>query len=339
MFKIKVIARVVDLRLRSTLFGLERKRLAVAVGIACVIASSTIALADSSSTPVSMDAVTLSTGESVEAVVAETLPFAPLPRVLSINLCADQLVMLLADDDQIAALSTLSQDSSGSFFHEKAASFAQADNRAEDILPRAPDVVLTGSYTSRHTLSLLEELNLRVVSLAIADSFESMLGNIKTVGAVVRQEQRADEIVQSLRLKMAAIERRVKQLDDSAYADGQSAPRAAVYDPNGYTVGHRTLRGEAMRIAGWHNVAVDKGIEDYGVLQLEELIKLAPHALVESPYSKETYSRGQAVSSHPALRQAGLDPLIISLPSNQTICAGPWIIDVIEQLFTARELL
>jgi iron complex transport system substrate-binding protein len=331
-----VIARVVYLSVRSIRVGVERTRLAMTVVIACMVASSSIALGDASSISVSQDTVTISTGESE---LAETLPLNQLPRVLSINLCADQLVMLLADDDQIAALSTLSRDSAGSYFHERAASFAQADKRAEDILPRGPDVVLTGPYTSRYTLSLLEELDLRVESLMIADSFESMLGNIETVGAVVHQKERADELVQSLRLKMAAIKRRVKQFDDSISADGQSAPRAAVYDPNGYTVGHRTVRGEAMSIAGWHNIALDKGIENYGVLKLEDLIKLAPQALVESPYSKDTYSRGQAVTGHPALRQAGLNPLIISLPSNQTICAGPWIIDVIEQLFTARELL
>ena len=94
-----------------------------------------------------------------------------------------------------------------------------------------------------------------------------------------------------------------------------------------------------MARAGWHNVAVDKGIESYGVLALEDMIQLAPQALIESPYSRGTYSRGQMLADHPALRQAGLDPMIISLPSNWTICAGPWLIDVIEQLVDARERL
>lgn len=302
---------------RSILEYVERTLPNMLVGVVCAVAVSTHAL-------------------------AEQLPSDELPRVLSINLCADQLVMLLADDEQIAALSTLSRDASGSYFHEKAANFAQAEKRAEDILPRAPDVVLTGSYTSRYTLSLLEQLDLRVESLSIADSFEAMLGNIEKVGVIVQQETRAAEIVQSLRLSMADIKLRVKELDKLAQVDKHgvsSAPRAAVYDPNGYTVGHKTVRGEAMQLAGWHNVATDKGIDDYGILQLEDLINLAPQALIESPYSKDTYSRGQALTSHPAIRRSGLNPMIISLHSNQTICAGPWMIDVVEQLLNARELL
>lgn len=333
-----MIAKLLCARVRSTLVDVERTCLAMMIGVAGVLCSSTIALADVTSVSVSERIVTASEGASINAVNIDNMPSDQLPRVLSINLCADQLVMLLADDDQVAALSTLSRDSSGSYFHERAANFEQADKSAEDILPRAPDLVLTGPYTSRYTLSLLEELELRVESLTIADSFEAMLGNIDKVGALIQQEARATEIVRSVRLKMADIKLRVEQLDDSR-ATGQSAPRAAVYDPNGYTVGLRTVRGEAMHIAGWHNVATDKGIEEYGVLQLEDLIDLAPQALIESPYSKDTYSRGQALTSHPALRRSGLDPLVISLPSNQTICAGPWIIDVIEQLLTARELL
>jgi len=300
--------------------GAQRTRQAILMACVCLAANATMALA-------------------ADAVASKATNDTQLPRVLSVNLCADQLVMLLADNQQIAALSSLSRDPAGSYFHEKAANFEQADNRAEDILPRAPDVVLTGPYTSRYTLSLLDELDLRVVSLAIADSFAAMLDNIEKVGQAIGQQERAAGIIQALKLNLADISLRVKNLDELAGIDAQNAPRAAVYDANGYTVGHRTLRGEALAIAGWNNVAGEKGIEDYGVLQLEDLINLAPHALVESPYSRDTYSRGQALTSHPALRQSGLNPLLISLPSNQTICAGPWVLEVIEQLLLARQQL
>lgn len=264
---------------------------------------------------------------------------AGLPSVVSINLCTDQLVMLLADPSQILALSSLSQDEAGSYFHDKARDFAQTEPRAEDILPLSPDVVMTGPYNSRYTLALLDELGIPVETLPIADSVESMLDNILRMGSILQQPARADSLVASLRQQLADIDERVGSLNAAMLDNGDTAPRAAVYDANGYTVGLASLRGEAMARAGWHNVAVDKGIESYGVLALEDMIQLAPQALIESPYSRGTYSRGQMLADHPALRQAGLDPMIISLPSNWTICAGPWLIDVIEQLVDARERL
>ncbi len=264
---------------------------------------------------------------------------AALPSVISINLCTDQMVMLLADPSQIRALSHLSQDEAGSYYHEEAQGFAQAEPQAEDILPLSPDVVMTGPYVSHYTLALLDELGVRVEALEIADSVKSMLDNIHRMGSILGQQARADTLGASLRQQLAQIDDRVARLDSAMLASGDTAPRAAVYDANGYTVGLESLRGEAMARAGWHNVAADKGIASYGVLALEDMIRLAPQALIESPYSRGTYSRGQMLADHPALRQAGLDPMIISLPSNQTICAGPWLIDVIEQLVDAREQL
>jgi iron complex transport system substrate-binding protein len=265
--------------------------------------------------------------------------YASAPSVLSINLCSDQMVMLLAEPSQIKALSTLSKDSAGSYFHRLAREFPQADVQAEDILPLAPDLVLTGPYTPRHTSTLLAELGLRVESLKIANSLEDMFANMLLVGRILDQEVKAAAVVKSLRERLAILKTRVNLLDSRMHNNGQNRPKAAVYDANGYTVGQLSLRGEAMRIAGWHNVAEDKGIKSYGVIHLEELIQLAPDALIESPYSPDTYSRGQMVAKHPALLQAGLNPIVVSLPSNQTICAGPWSVDVVAQLLDAREQL
>lgn len=263
----------------------------------------------------------------------------PAPSVLSINLCADQMVMLLAEPAQIKALSTLSRDKAGSFYYQQAKDYPLADARAEDILPRKPDMVLTGPYTPRHTLALLAELELDVKSLEIANSVEAMLSNIRLVGEFLQQQERAAAVIYSLQSDLANIESRRLELDDAMRKAGRSRPKAAVYDANGYTVGEASMRGSLMALAGWHNVASDKGIEAYGVMSLEDLIQLSPDALIESPYSEGTYSRGQALTEHPALRQSGLDPLILSLPSNQTICAGPWSVGLVEQLLDARQSL
>ena len=275
--------------------------------------------------------------ETVKVSVGEPqTPAESLPRVLSINLCADQMVLLLADPAQILALSTLSQDPPGSYFHDKALPYAQANPTAEDIVPHEPDVVIAGPYTSHYTTSLLEELGIKMESLVIANSIASMLENIERVGRIVHQEARAADLVAQLTERLAQLSARVDELDNQQH---EKRPTAAVYSTNGYTVGNDSMRGEAMRLAGWHNVAADVGIESYGVLNLENLISLNPEALIESPYSSGTYSRGQALTQHPALRQSGLDPLLISLPSNQTICAGPWSIDIVERLFNERESL
>ena len=56
-------------------------------------------------------------------------------RIVSMNVCADQLLLLLADREQIASLSFLATDISTSMMTEEAAGLPQNHGRSEEILP------------------------------------------------------------------------------------------------------------------------------------------------------------------------------------------------------------
>jgi len=249
-----------------------------------------------------------------------------LPSVVSINLCADQLVLAFAKDTQILSLSNLSHDSAGSVYADAAKAFPTNTGQVEDILPLQPDLVIAGQYsTSRYTLSLLKSVGLRVEILPIANSIEDLQDNISKVSQWLgRAEQGEQELA------------RMRDVLNALAPVSEPKPTAAVFDPNGYTVGEQGLRGQSLELAGWHNVATDKGISSYGKLALETLIKLKPDVLIESPYSPDTWSRGQAMSVHPAIKHRGLKAKVIHLPSAMTICGGPWTVDIIEQLQQER---
>jgi len=253
---------------------------------------------------------------------------AGLPTAASINLCADQLLLLLAQEKQILSLSNLSHREAGSYYFEKARQYPVNKGDAENILNLNPDVVIVGQYSSVHTVNLLREVGLRVETLPLANDLETLFSNIQQVASWVDAQAEGDNIVRLLR-------DRLDQLDPPVTPQ----PVAAVYDPNGYTSGANSLRGQMMELAGWQNAASLVGIESYGKLTLEEIIRLSPDALIESPYSPGTYSRAQIMSQHPALLGAGLQPRVINVPSRMTVCAGPWTVDVIEQLQSVRKSL
>ncbi len=248
-----------------------------------------------------------------------------LPTVVSINLCADQLVLAFADETQILSLSNLSHDAAGSVYAEKARRYPVNTGLVEEVLPLQPDLVIAGQFTSRYTLQLLQSVGLRVEILPIADSIETLQQNVRDVSRWLDQQERGEAEVQRMRQRLAALSEVT-----------EPKPRAAVFDPNGYTVGDNSLRGQSLNLAGWHNVATDRGIQSYGSLSLESMILLKPDALFESPYSPDTWSRGQALSVHPAIKSRGLATKIIHIPSAHTICGGPWTLDTIEQLQLER---
>ncbi len=249
-------------------------------------------------------------------------------KVASINLCTDQLLMELADPEQIISISNLSFEKSGSYHYQQAHAFASNEGHAEQIFILNPDIVLAGQYTATHTLRQLKELGLNVQIVPIANSLDSMMSNIELVANSIGQAERGKAL-------LAGIKKRLQKIEPAPAIQ----PSVAAYDPNGYTVGNDSLRGELMRLAGWKNIASEAGIDSFGTLDLETLVRLAPNAIIESPYSEGTYSRGQQLLQHPAIRSAGINPLVIRMQSNMTICAGPWTLDVIDRLIDARHSL
>jgi len=259
-------------------------------------------------------------------------PTPSAPRLVSINLCADQLLLELADPPQLASLSRLAHDAAASHHRERALAIPINDAQAEPVLALAPDAVIAGEYSSHYTVKLLEASGLTVHRLPIANSVDEVLDNLVTVGDWIGQPLRARQRVAALRQRLAAV-------SEAPLSDDAPAPLAAVYDPNGYTVGPGSLRGDLLRRAGYRNVAEEAGIDGYGRLSLESLLMRAPDVLIDSPFSPGTWSRAQALSLHPALRQRGLAPTIITLSSADTICGGPWSIDLIERLARERDRL
>lgn len=254
--------------------------------------------------------------------------YAAPQRIVSINLCADQLLMLLAEPEQIKAITHLSHEVSASYFYQQALHYPATKGLAEEILPYQPDLVIAGEYGQFHTTALLKQLGIRVETLPIANDLDTVFSNILKIAALSGHAAKGEKIVNELKQRLAKLE----PISDQP-------PLAAVYEPNGYTVGAESLRGQMLTLAGWKNAGELAGVTSYGILDLETMVSLKPAALIDSPYSLNTYSRAEALARHPALMKTKLKPHVIRLPSASTICDGPWVVDLIEQLQHERQAL
>src|SRR5882724_11076727 len=68
----------------------------------------------------------------------------PPRRVVSFNVCADQLVVALADPAQVAGLSPYATDSTLSAVAAEARAYRRIQWHAESVVPLDPDLVLVG---------------------------------------------------------------------------------------------------------------------------------------------------------------------------------------------------
>ena len=96
------------------------------------------------------------------STLAAAAPARP-GRVVSLNLCADQYVVRLAERSHIASLSPLAVDPELSAVASEAADLPRNRGRAEDVILLGPDLVIAGETTDAATLGLLRRLGIPLI--------------------------------------------------------------------------------------------------------------------------------------------------------------------------------
>ncbi|MEQ9689145.1 MAG: ABC transporter substrate-binding protein [Bauldia litoralis] len=253
---------------------------------------------------------------SIVVVAAETAPVAEDPprRIVSINLCADELLIALADPDQIASLSVYATDPKLSYFATEAAAFRHDAGEAETVVEREPDLVLAGRYTKRATRDMLTALGYPVELLDPARSIDESIVQIRQVASLVGHPERGEALV----AEIDAARTRA-----SAALTGDAMPTAAVYQRRGYVTGGDTLTGELMTAVGIANAGGDLAGGRGGFVRLERLIAEPPDYLLVTTPAIAPGDQGEALLAHPALAELFPPDRRILLPERLTVCGGP----------------
>src|SRR5438128_5707697 len=113
--------------------------------------------------------------------------FAPalataLPRVASMNVCTDQLLIPLADPEQILGLSRYSRDRFESWAADAAHRYRILSGGAEDILVIRPDIVVASLFDKRATREFLKAKGLQVVEFDVPRSLNDVKDQIRQMG-------------------------------------------------------------------------------------------------------------------------------------------------------------
>ena len=245
-----------------------------------------------------------------------TLPHAAPQKIVSLNLCTDQLLMLLADPDQIISLSKIVDDPYVSLLAKKSKNFKKNSGDAEQIFMESPDLVVAGVYTEKATVQMLKSLGVRVEIFPIEQNFEDILKNIRKMGDLVGHSDRAKIMIDDFNQRLAELQSGINL-----------RPRAALYSANGYTTGAETMAGRILSAAGFKNITEEIGLSYGGVLPLETLVIMQPDIVV-SGEAYPGHSRAEEILQHPAL-----SPLkTVTQTDAKWVCGTPAVLDAIAEL-------
>lgn len=256
-------------------------------------------------------------------VMAWALPAAAKPaRIVSLNLCTDELVLRLADRDQIASVTWLSRDPRNANIAEVARAVGINHGLVEEVLAARPDLVVAGTYTTRSTVALLKRTGLPVHEFGVPRSIAEMRDQIGEMAALLGEEERGARLIAQIDARLTAI----------AAKRPATHPRAIVLRPNGFTVGRGSLVDEILTTAGLHNIAADLGIESYGQIALETVALGDAQMLILNDTPGGPLSLANEVLHHPLIEKLGTRLKLVALPSRLWTCAGPSVLDAIDLL-------
>ncbi|GGF70457.1 cobalamin ABC transporter substrate-binding protein [Azorhizobium oxalatiphilum] len=237
-------------------------------------------------------------------------PVAKPQRIVSLNLCADELLVHLADRDAIASLTYLARDARGSTVAREAAGIPINHGLAEEIVPLKPDLVIAGVFTTRNTVSLLKKLGVPLLEIGIAHSPEEAAAQIRTVAERIGEPARGERLASDLLADFARLP-----------PVPANRPTAVVVRPNGFTAGGGSMVDAVMTRAGLDNIAGRNPADRMGQLSVEQIVIARPDVLITDAEPGAPPSLAQEVLRHPAL--AAMPARKISVPGRLWACAGP----------------
>lgn len=256
---------------------------------------------------------------------AETLVDGPR-RIVSMNLCTDQMVLLLAAPGTVASVSFLTADPAESPVSHLTQGLVLNHGQAEEVIALNPDLVVTGRYTTGAAKILLRRLGYDIVDVDMPLDFAGVRRAYLDLGARLGRREKAEALVAEFDARFAMLSDLVGQ---------QEFGSVLILDANGFTVGRPSLVDQVLTHIGLTNLAAQLGIGDFGQVTMEAVLLAKPDNMVRMMYRPDTPSLANQTLSHPALRKSLGSQDMISVPQAWVNCGGPFLANAAEQVLAA----
>lgn len=244
---------------------------------------------------------------------------APLPRLMSTNICADVLALSLADPAQIVSLSRHSQDAKRFSLAAKARQFPANEATAEDVLHFKPDLVLASRrWNARHQQALLKRHDVRIVTVPFPSDWEGIDRSTLEIGRAMGREAAAQQLLAATQARRARLQARPR-------------PFNALYlRPNGGSAGVGTHVDAVLAAAGLRNHATALGLKGWGRVDLERILNNPPDVFITPGLVNDLAYARSGLSRHPQMKTLLERIPVVALQQNDWGCSNWQLIEAAE---------
>lgn len=243
-------------------------------------------------------------------------------RIVSLDFCADQYALKLADRKNILALSYEAR-LAHSYLREAAKGLPTFRPGAEQVLALEPDLILRSYGGGPNAERFYESAGIRVLTIEWAGNLEAIKTVTKSAAAGLGEPERGKALVDEMEARLTALS-----------SLNVSKDKTILYmTPTGVTTGSGSLIHALILEAGLTNFEPRPG---WHPLPLERLTYERPDMVATSFY--DTTALAQDVWSaarHPVARQQIQHRQTVQLPGAWTACGGWFALDAVEALAKA----
>jgi iron complex transport system substrate-binding protein len=240
-------------------------------------------------------------------------------------MCTDQLLLALADPDEIAGLGPYARDPQMSWLAAEAKNYPRLSGEAEDLIALNPDLVLAGKYGKKATRDLLRDHGVKVAEFDVPHSIDEVKAQVRRVGDIVGHPERAGALIE--KIDTAAARARAAAL--------QGRLRALAVSRRGWIAGSEGLLSSLLATVGLANSAAELGLKSGGFVSLETIVAAQPDFILVSESAPRAEDQGKAMLLHPALDRRYPPARRIVIPEVLTICGGPMLPAALDRLAEA----
>lgn len=240
---------------------------------------------------------------------------AARPTIVSLNPCLDAILVEIAPQEQIVALSHYSRDAASSSLSPQArARFAFTGGTAEEVLAASPDLVLASTFMDPATRAAFERLGVRVATFGAPATVGDSIAQVREVARITGNEAAGERLARAM-AEAARPQEGLRPISTLLWQPGQIVP------------GDATLIADLLRRQGMANFAAARGLGQSDYVSLESVLAAPPELLLVAGDS--------AGQSHPLLAELAATR-VETFSGNLVNCGGPVVIAASARLRAIR---
>ncbi len=196
-------------------------------------------------------------------------------KILTISTGHDEMIFGFANLNKIVGVTSFSQSPGGNIY-ELTKDMPTISSEIETIVAQNPDIVFADPYANTNLMQSLVDLGITVVQTQLNNTSEGRINDILFAAYVLDELEGSMMLIDAINEQIEFIEFMKSNIGD---IDLDKNILSVTYYDAYWAAGSGSTEGSIIELAGYNNIASEKGVESNNMITKESLIDMSPDVI------------------------------------------------------------